>query len=105
MAYLSTKIVNRSALDNDNPVPFKHWREAWLIYPHNQFKFSHELDDWNRGTKSFNIKIWKDMQLIVAYKYCLKRRFDKALEKIKEEAKRRGWNIDDIDFSDNMPQQ
>lgn len=104
MTYLSTKITNRKALNKilmEDP-PYKHWREAWILFNHNQFKFSHELESWNNGKKTFRINTWPDMKLVVAYKYCLVRRFTKALQKIKEEAENRNWDIEAIDFSNKQ---
>jgi hypothetical protein len=50
------------------------------------------------GEVTFNIKIWKDEELVVAYKYCMNNKFEKECKKLQDEAAKRGWDITTINF-------
>lgn len=79
--------------------PFKHWKEAWWKFHHNQYKFNHDIQRWHDGEVTFNIKIWKDEKLVVAYKYCMNNRFEEECKKLQDEATRRGWDMTAINFN------
>lgn len=93
--YLSSK-VKVNELDS---APFQHWKQAWWKFHHNQWKFNHAIQCWHNGEVTFNIKIWKDEKLVVAYKYCMNYRYFDEMAKIEQEAIRRGWDIKTIDFN------
>ena len=52
-----------------------------------------KMDQWHKGTRKENVKNCSDAKLIVYYVICLEFKYNEEIEKLEDEANRRGWSL------------